>query len=203
MRNRHFAVALGAGFAGLSQATLAASQEESLANVTMLILYGSIAFAAVVIASIYFLKSQDRRLAPLSRVFVRGEAIYSVAADATVADCVGKMTTRKIGALVVLEGESLMGIFTERDALNRVLAAGLDPARVKVADVMTREPVVVTVDTTVGDAMALVTKRRFRHLPVVENGKLLAVVSSGDLTRWLVQEKGGEVQELVGLAASG
>jgi CBS domain-containing protein len=55
--------------------------------------------------------------------------------------------------------------------------------------------------TTVGDAMQLITERRFRHLPVVENGKVLAVVSSGDLTRWLVQDQLGEVQELVDLAA--
>lgn len=66
---------------------------------------------------------------------------------------------------------------------------------------MTKDPHCLPPTTTVGDAMELITKRRFRHLPIVENGKLLAVVSSGDLTRWLIKDQMGEVQELVGLAA--
>ena len=66
---------------------------------------------------------------------------------------------------------------------------------------MTKDPYGVPPTTTVGDAMELVTKRRFRHLPIVENGKVLAVVSSGDLTHWLVKDQIGEVQELVDLAA--
>jgi len=93
------------------------------------------------------------------------------------------------------------GIFTERDALTRVLAAGLDPVRVRVAEVMTRDPTSVTPDMTVDAAMALITRRRFRHLPVMQEGRLLAVVSGGDLTRWLVKDQIGEAHELIGLAA--
>jgi signal-transduction protein with cAMP-binding, CBS, and nucleotidyltransferase domain len=66
---------------------------------------------------------------------------------------------------------------------------------------MTKDPYSIPPTTTVGDAMELITKRRFRHLPIVENGKLMAVVSSGDLTHWLVKDQIGEVQELVDLAA--
>jgi CBS domain-containing protein len=66
---------------------------------------------------------------------------------------------------------------------------------------MTKDPYCIPPTTTVRDAMKLITKRRFRHLPIVDNGKVLAVVSSGDLTRWLVQDQMGEVQELVDLAA--
>ena len=66
---------------------------------------------------------------------------------------------------------------------------------------MTKDPYCIGPATTVGNAMQLITERQFRHLPVVENGKVLAVVSSGDLTRWLVQDQVGEVQELVKLAA--
>jgi CBS domain-containing protein len=111
------------------------------------------------------------------------------------------MTAEQIGALIVMDGEKLIGIFTERDALNKVLAAGLDPVSTKVSEVMTKDPYCVPPTTTVGEAMELVTKRRFRHLPIVENGKVLAVVSSGDLTHWLVKDQLGEVQELVKLAA--
>ena len=111
------------------------------------------------------------------------------------------MTAEKIGALMVMDGERLKGIFTERDALNKVLADGLDPGSTKVSEVMTKDPYSIPPTTTVGDAMELITRRRFRHFPIVENGKVLAVVSSGDLTHWLVEDQIGEVQELVDLAA--
>jgi CBS domain-containing protein len=111
------------------------------------------------------------------------------------------MTAGKIGALIVMDGGRLIGIFTERDALNKVLAGGLDPGKTKVSEVMTKDPYCISPTTTVGDAMQLITKQRFRHLPIVDNGKVLAVVSSGDLTHWLVQDQLGEVQELVDLAA--
>ena len=69
------------------------------------------------------------------------------------------------------------------------------------SEVMTKDPYCIHPTTTVGDAMKLITERRFRHLPIVDNGKVLAVVSSGDLTHWLVQDQIGEVQEIVDLAA--
>ena len=87
------------------------------------------------------------------------------------------------------------------DALNKVLAAGRDPRSTRVSEVMTPDPYCVAPTTTVGNAMAVITQRRFRHLPVMEGRRLLAVISSGDLTKWLVKDKLGEVQELVGLAA--
>ncbi len=110
------------------------------------------------------------------------------------------MTAGKIGALMVMDGGRLTGIFTERDALNKVLAASLDPANTRVSEVMTKDPYCIGPTTTVGEAMQLITERRFRHLPIVDNGRVLAVVSSGDLTRWLVQDQMGEVKELVNLA---
>jgi len=110
------------------------------------------------------------------------------------------MTAGKIGALIVMDGRRLIGIFTERDALNKVLAGGLDPGKTKVSEVMTPDPYCIPPTTTVGDAMASITKRRVRHLPIVDNGEVLAVVSSGDLTHWLVQDQMGEVKELVDLA---
>ena len=102
--------------------------------------------------------------------------------------------------MIVIDGEKLVGIFTERDALNKVLAAGLEPGKTKVSEVMTRDPYSIPPTTTVGEAMELVTKRRFRHLPIVKHGKVLAVISSGDLTHWLVKGQVSEVQELVDLA---
>ncbi|MBI3373734.1 MAG: CBS domain-containing protein [Betaproteobacteria bacterium] len=190
----------GIGLALLSPAVLA-SQEELLTTIAKGLIYAIILFVIGVIVTVYFMRSRDRRGAPLGQVFEEREAIHSVGPDKPVAECVRMMTAEKIGALIVMDGETLTGIFTERDALNKVLAAGLDPVSTKVSDVMTKDPYCIPPTTTVGEAMELVTKRRFRHLPIVENGKVLAVVSSGDLTHWLVKDQMGEVQELVDLAA--
>lgn len=191
----------GIGLALLSPAVLSAQLEDLQAFIVKLPVYALVLFAAVAALWVYFMRLRDRRAAPVNRLLQQGEAIHSVAPDTLVMDCVRKMSAEKIGALVVMQGERLVGIFTERDAMNKVLADGRDPRATKVSEVMTKDPYCIPPTTTVGAAMALVTQRRFRHLPVVENGKLLAVVSSGDLTHWLVQDRLGEVQELVNLAA--
>jgi len=164
-------------------------------------MYALLLFVIVVALVVYFARLRDKRRTPLNEIFEEHEAIHSVGPDTTVTECVRTMNTEKIGALLVMDGEKLIGIFTERDALSKVLAAGLDPGSAKVSEVMTKNPSCIAPTTTVGEAMELVTRRRFRHLPVVENGKVLAVISSGDLTHWLVKDQIGEVQELVDLAA--
>jgi len=201
MRRLIFKLGAGVGFVFLCPAGFAATQEELLVTITKMMGYVSILFVVVVIASVYFMKSRDKRRVPLNKIFEEGEAIHSVGPDTPVTECVRRMVAEKIGALVVMNGETLKGIFTERDALNKVLAAGLDPGSTKVSEVMTKDPYSIPPMTTVGDAMGLITKRRFRHLPIVEKGKLLAVLSSGDLTRWMVEDRMEEVRELVGLAA--
>jgi CBS domain-containing protein len=201
MRKHLYRLGAAIGLALLSPTALAVTLEEELAIVIKVSMYAFIVFVIIVIVGVYFMRSQDKRRAPLSKIFEESEAIHSVGPDTLVIECVRLMTAKKIGALVVMDGETLVGIFTERDALNKVLAAALDPGRTKVSEVMTKAPYCVPPTMTIGDAMELVTQRRFRHLPVVENGKVLAVVSSGDLTHWLVKDQMGEVQELVELAA--
>ena len=193
---------IGICLALLPSAACAATQEELLGMLLGQIqMYVLIVFVIVVIAGVYFMQSRDKRQTPLNRIFEGSRAIHSIGPDASITECVRLMTAGKIGALMVMDGGRLTGIFTERDALNKVLAGNLDPGNTKVSEVMTKDPCCISPATTVGDAMQLITERRFRHLPIVENGKVLAVVSSGDLTRWLVQDQMGEVQELVSLAA--
>src|ERR1017187_9443444 len=191
----------GISFAMLSTAALADTQEDIMA---FLFRQGNmfvfIIFLIIVIAGVYFYKPRDRHQTPLNKIFEEGEVIHSVGPDTPVTECVRLMTASKIGSLLVMDGESLTGIFTERDALNKVLAGGLDPGNTKVSEVMTKDPYCVHPTATVGGAMALITNRRVRHLPIVDNGEVLAVVSSGDLTHWLVQDQMGEVKELVDLA---
>jgi CBS domain-containing protein len=201
MSKLHYKLSTGIGFVLLSSAALAAdASEQALTTVTNMFIYAFILFVVVVGVLVYFLRSQDKRRTPLESLFTERETIHSVGPDTLVTECVRIMSAKKIGALIVMDGEKLIGIFTERDALNKVLAAGLEPGRTKVSVVMTKDPYSIPPTTTVGEAMELVTKRRFRHLPIVKNGKVLAVISSGDLTHWLVKEQVGEVQELVDLA---
>jgi CBS domain-containing protein len=194
----------GISLALLSPGALAAPEvdqvEQVVTNISYLMAYGSILFVVVVGVLVYFVRLRDKRHTPLNEIFEKGEAIHSVGPDTLVTECVRLMTAGKIGALIVMDGRRLIGIFTERDALNKVLAGGLDPGKTKVSEVMTKDPYCIGPTTTVGDAMQLITERRFRHLPIVDDGKVLAVVSSGDLTHWLVQDQMGEVKELVELA---
>ena len=202
MRKLLYKSGTGIGLALLSSPVLAATLDEVQTTIFGQVqMYVFIAFVIIVIAGVYFMRSRDKRRAPLKRIFEEREAIHSVGPDTLVTECVRLMTAGKIGALIVLDGKRLIGIFTERDALNKVLAGGLDPGNTKVSEVMTKDPYHIRPTTTVGDAIELITKRRFRHLPIVDNGKVLAVVSSGDLTHWPVQDQMGEVQELVDLAA--
>lgn len=115
--------------------------------------------------------------------------IHSVRPDVSITECVRRMNELRIGAMLVMEDDQLIGIFTERDAMNRVLGAGLDPVSTNVSDVMTKDPVCVSTSTTLEEAMSIVTNQRIRHLPVVEDGKVMGIVSSGDLTYRLVKEQ--------------
>ncbi len=199
--NRHLCtLGTGLGFA-LFPLMAAAAPEEVLDTIWRLGTYSVMVLVVVVVVGVYFFRSRDRRRTPLLKILPDSAAVHSVAPDTPVIEGVRKMAAAKIGALIVVEGDKLVGIFTERDALNKVLAHGLDPAATKMSAVMTKDPYSVSRTTTVAEAMEMVTQRRFRHLPVVENGKVLAVVSSRDLTHWLVNDEGEDIQELVDVAA--
>lgn len=114
--------------------------------------------------------------------------IHSVCPDVSVTECVSLMNDHRIGAMLVMENDQLLGIFTERDAISRVLGVGLDPTSTNVSGVMTRNPVCVSASTTLEEAMSIVTNQRIRHLPVLEDDKVLGVVSSGDLTHRLIKD---------------
>lgn len=164
--------------------------------------YGLLAFAACVTAFVYFRKTTDKKKAQLSSMLEeRRRPISSVGPDASVTECVRLMDSESIGSLLVMVGDELTGIFTERDALTKVLAAGIDPVSTKVSAVMTKDPVCVDPSTTVEEAMGVVTNQRYRHLPIVHNGKVVGIVSSGDLTHWLVEDQVGEIRELVEITA--
>jgi CBS domain-containing protein len=96
----------------------------------------------------------------------------------TVAEAANLMKKGNVGAVLVVDEGRLVGIFTERDALFRVVAPGLEPAKTKLCDVMTRDPITVAPDETFGYALLLMHDKGFRHTPVVENGRPVGVVSA-------------------------
>ena len=185
MRKLYDRSVIGIGLALLSPAAFAYQLEDVQAFVGGFGFYALLVFTGVVAVLVCCMQRQDKRAAPLHTLCDGSNAIHSVGPDALVMECVRKMTDNGIGGLVVMNGAKLIGIFTERDALSRVLAAGRDPRLTKVSEVMTKEPCCVSPTTTVGAAMELVATRRVRHLPIVENGQVLAVLSSRDLMNWL------------------
>lgn len=126
----------------------------------------------------------------------KGSQIYSIYPDARVIEALQLMAQKDVGALVVLEGGRLVGILSERDYARKVILHGKSSANVLVREIMTAEVVTVDPSRTVEECMALVTQRRVRHLPVLENDQLVGVVSIGDLVKETIAEQGETIKQL-------
>lgn len=127
----------------------------------------------------------------------KGERIHGISPDATVQEAVSKLNKEGVGALVVMQGKALVGIFTERDLLRRVVEKGLDITTTLIRDVMTERVLAVGPDTTVEEAMAIMTEKRIRHLPVMAGDRIIGLVSIGDLTRVQIQNHEFHLEQLV------
>jgi len=114
------------------------------------------------------------------RHIIEDQELLTATADMPVAEAARQMRQRHVGAIVVVKAERLVGIFTERDALFRVVAAGLDPTSTTIADVMTRNPACLDPDQPFAAALHLMHEGQFRHVPIVDNGKPVGMVSSRD-----------------------
>ena len=159
--------------------------------------YVLLLFGLVVAVGIFIRRGKGDKAEPLSKLMEeRRAAVHSVTPDVSVTECVRQMNELKIGAMLVMEEGRLAGIFTERDAMTRVLGGGLDPTHTSIAEVMSSDPVCVSPSTTLEEARALVTTKRIRHLPVVDNGQVVGMVSSGDLTHWLVRDQSLQIGDI-------
>ena len=114
----------------------------------------------------------------LVRTLMDPRKLILVPGSMTVREAAKLMKSKHYGAVLVTEGDELLGIFTERDAVYRVIAAGRDPDATQLTDVMTKEPKTITPDKTFGHAMLVMHEGGFRHVPVIEDGKLVGMVSS-------------------------
>jgi len=119
----------------------------------------------------------------------KGNAVYSISPDNSVYDALEMLEERNLGCLVVVDNGKLIGIFTERDYARKVILKGKSSKETQVSDIMTDRPIVVTPNSSIEQCMQLMTDKFIRHLPVVENGQLIGVISIGDLVRFTIEEK--------------
>jgi CBS domain-containing protein len=127
----------------------------------------------------------------------KGHDVITISADSTVFDALQLMAERDIGALVVLDGESIAGIFSERDYARKVILQGLSSPRTPVRQVMTSGVYYATPNQSVEECMALMTDKHVRHLPVIDSGgSLMGVVSIGDLVRASIADKEFMINQL-------
>ncbi len=125
---------------------------------------------------------------------LRGRDVLIIQDDLLVAEAVRFMVERNIGAVPVLHHRDLVGIFSERDVMNRVVMRGVDPNTTPVSEVMSTDPLTVRPEETIHDCMVLMKKHGFRHLPVCEDGRLIGFLSLRDLLLHQVDEQDIEVR---------
>lgn len=126
----------------------------------------------------------------------KGSQIFSAAPHESVFACVQRMNECRVGALLILENQKPVGIFTERDVSSKLVLSKRDPEQSPVSEFMTKNVLVIASSTTVEEAMAIVTQKRFRHLPVMDDGVLLGLISIGDLTKWAVRTQQEHIEHL-------
>lgn len=126
----------------------------------------------------------------------KGHEVISIQAGQTVYEAIAEMDAKHIGGLMVMDGEEVVGIITERDYLRKVILRGRSSKETTVATIMTRNLVSVTPDHTIVHAMALMTEKRCRHMPVFKDGQLDGIFSIGDLVKWIIASQQFDIQIL-------
>ena len=126
----------------------------------------------------------------------KGRAVFSIAPGAAVLEAIRMMAERHVGALLVMERDSLSGIVSERDYARKVILMGRSSADTPVRDIMSAPVITVQPEATVQTCMQIMTERRVRHLPVVDSGRVVGMVSIGDLVKAVMAEQQQKIEQL-------
>jgi len=126
----------------------------------------------------------------------KGHDIWSVGPEASVYDAIELMADKEVGALVVMEGDSLVGVLSERDYARKVVLQGRSSRDTKIKEIMTSRVAYARPGQTVEECMALMTDKRIRHLPVMDGDELLGVISIGDLVKAIIEEQQHVIEQL-------
>jgi CBS domain-containing protein len=127
---------------------------------------------------------------------IKGNDIWQVAPDDSVLDAIRMMADKGIGALLVMDGENLAGIVSERDYARKVILKGRSSEKTPVKDIMTSEVVCANPEQSVEECMSLMTENRIRHLPVKQDEKVVGVLSIGDLVKAIIEEQHFTIKQL-------
>jgi CBS domain-containing protein len=127
---------------------------------------------------------------------VKGEQVWTISKESTVLDSLELMAEKRIGALVVIEDGQVIGIFTERDYARRVGPERRNPEETRIEEVMTRELITINLNQTVNECMVLMTDNHVRHLPVMDGGRLVGIISVGDVVKDIIEELEFHVEQL-------
>jgi CBS domain-containing protein len=126
----------------------------------------------------------------------KGSTVWSIAPTAMVFDAIALMADKNVGALPVVDSERLIGIISERDYTRKVILKGKSSKDTQVEEIMTRQLVIAKPSDTVVDCMRVMTEKRVRHLPVVEGGKMIGVLSIGDVVKWVISAQAATIDNL-------
>jgi len=126
----------------------------------------------------------------------KGDQVWTISGGSTVLDGLKLMVEKRIGSVLILDGEKLIGIFTERDYSQKFGPEPRKPETTLLEDVMTRELITVNLDQTVKECMVLMTENHIRHLPVINEGRLVGIISVGDVVKDVIEELEFHVEQL-------
>jgi CBS domain-containing protein len=126
----------------------------------------------------------------------KGRNVFSVEPNTVVYQAIEVMAQKNIGGLLITEGGKLVGIFTERDYARKLILKGKSSKDTTIGELMTKNPFTVTLDSSIEECMELMSNRRIRHLPVVDNDELVGVISIGDVVRYIIEEQKSIIEQL-------
>ena len=127
---------------------------------------------------------------------IKGHDVWSIAPDASVYDAIYLMTDKKVGALTVIEDSKLVGMISETDYTRNVILKGRSSQSTSVKEIMTTQVLYVQPEQDIEDCMVLMTEKRTRHLPVLDEGKLIGLISIGDVVKSIIDEQQSTIEQL-------